>query len=138
MGERSLQVVNFRPAFRPSRQIVSHFRLRNNADEINRKLSGIIASPTTSIIAPDLLISQTIQSNVSSKVSHRTCPVFKAWLRGVYLDPSTTSCLLSLMSSAISRLRPAESQSASDVIKSEFPPMTGFSRYLKLDIAGTA
>lgn len=127
MGERSVQMVNLTPTFRPSRQINSHLWLRDNPAETKRNSSGGVVCSSTSIIAPDLLRSHTRQSRLSCEAPKIICPVFKAGLRGS-----------SLKSSAIGRLRATEDQIIASVVKSNFVFIVDFAAIHALDIAGAA
>lgn len=127
MGECSFQMTTFTPIFRSSRQTTSQSWLSDNPVEIRRNSSGSFVSGATSIIAPDLAMSQTRQSQHSCGSPKETCPVFKAWLRGSLLRSSATG-----------HLRIARKLITVRGVKSAFVSGIAFEATDALDIAGAA
>ncbi len=121
------QSTNLTPIFRSLRHITSQRWLSESPAESRRNVSGGDECRSTSIIAPDLLRSQTRQSRLSCGAPKEICPALRAGLRGS-----------SLKSSAIVYLRTIYSHDIGDCIKSKLPLKTVFAPTDALDIAGAA
>jgi hypothetical protein len=126
-GRNDIQSANLTPILRSLRQITSQRWLSESPGEIRRNVSGGVECWSSSIIAPDLLRSQTRQSRPSCGAPKKICPTLRADLRASLLKSSAIVCLRTLNSHDIG-----------DCLKSKLPLKTVFAPAVAVDTGRAA